>query len=632
MNRPLPLAIGWLAAPALVLATADPAQAQTCDWQQRADYVIRATLDPSTHRYRGEETIVYTNNSPDTLKRLYFHLYNNAFQPGSAMDVRSRNLPDADRRVGDRIGLLTEAERGFLHITSLRLDDRAAEVIEQETIALVATPRAILPGQRVTIELTFEAQAPLQVRRSGRDNAEGVDYSMSQWYPKLSAYDADGWHPNPYIGREFYGVWGDFDVTIGMPADYVFAGTGYAADPSTDGNDRFFAGKSRANTGDRKLHRRVAPMVHDFTWAADTDYRVDSLVREDGVRLEAVYLPGDRTTDNWTALLPIMSAALDYANTHFGQYPYRKYAFIQGGDGGMEYAMCTLITGERNLGSLVGVSVHEMMHSWYQFVLATDEAQYPWMDEGFTSYASAEIMAHLIAEGHLAGEIPEGGVHAATAKGYARFANTGLSEPLSTHADHYTTNAAYGVGSYSKGELFLHQLRTVVGDEAFARGMLRYYDTWKMRHPTPRDFIRVMERESGQVLDWYLGYMLNTTHQIDYAVDTLAEDGRRSTRIVLRREGVMPFPVEVSVELRDGSTSRYLIPLELQRGHAPSDGRLVLPAWTWTHPTYEFTVPARLRQIARVAINERVDHSEADETNDAWPRPVVEEEEATEEE
>ena len=538
------------------------------------------------------------------------------------MDVRSRTIVDPDGRVTDRISKLSEAEVGYLHITSLSVGGTNVAVDEQETIAQVRLERAILPGDTVRLSLTFEGQVPVQIRRSGRDNAEGIDYSMPQWYPKLSEYDPDGWHPNPYVGREFYGVWGDFDVTIGLPSDYVFVGSGYEADAKTDGNDPFFAKYQKlGGKGKTVLHRRLAPEVHDFTWAAERDFKQLSLKRADGVILEAAYVPGDQTTANWELFLPIMDEAMTFANAHYGQYPYEKYAFVQGGDGGMEYAMMTLITGQRSLGSLVGVSVHEMMHSWYQFVLGTNESLYPWMDEGFTSYASAEIMNHLVAKGLLPGGEVAVNPHEGTVTGYARFANTGRAEALSTHADHYTTNAAYGVGSYSKGELFLYQLKTLIGEAAFDRGMLRYFNTWKMRHPAGHDFLRIMERESGQVLDWYYEYMVNTTHQINYALTDVEDAGRGKSRIMIERVGLMPFPVTVTVLTKSGDAHDILIPLDLQRGHAPvPEGTRVAQPWPWTNPTYMLAVDVPLADVVAVQINATLDHSESDPSDDRYPK------------
>ena len=608
-----------LAALAIWASCAVLAKAQY--WQQRADYDIVVDLDTVTHRYAGTQQIRYTNNSPDTLRRFFLHLYPNAFQPGSMMDVRSRTIADPDRRVGDRISKLAPAEQGYLHVTGFRQNGEEVAVVEEGTVAVIDLARPLLPGGEMTLDLEFDGQVPLQVRRSGRDNAEGVDYSMSQWYPKVVEYDHMGWHANPYVGREFHGVWGDFDVTVILPKGQVFAATGYARDPDLAGLPK---GVRRAvRRGERVAHRRVAPNVHDFTWAADT--RFEEIVREraDGTRLEFYYLPGEKTTENWRALPAIMDRAFDFVNRNYGQYPYDKYAFVQGGDGGMEYAMMTLITGERSLRSLVGVSVHELMHSWYQFVLATNESLYPWMDEGFTSFGSAEVMAHLTAEGVLPGE-GAANPHEGTVMGYARFANSGRAEPLSTHADHYATNAAYGVGSYVKGELFLYQLRSLIGEAAFRRTLLRYYDEWKFRHPTPNDFVRIAEKESGQELDWYLQYMTNSTAQIDYAVDGVTGAGRQSV-ISLSRPGGMPFPITVAVTDVDGRTVRYHVPLRIQRGHRPLAGDELAADWPWTNPTYELVVPLAADAIAEVVVDPDLEMSEADKTNNVYPRRAAEE-------
>ncbi len=613
----------YLATAALFCGSVNILSAQY--WQQEADYTIATALDTDTHQYMGTERVEYTNNSPDTLTQFYFHLYPNAFQPGSMMDVRSQTILDADPRVGSRIGQLTPEQQGYLHIDLLTQDGTPVIVKEEETVAVVILAEPILPGEEVEFEMRFSGQVPEQVRRSGRNNAEGVDYSMSQWYPKVVEYDYMGWHANPYVGREFHGVWGDFDVTVALPADQVFAGTGYMRDVDDDFADDFERRDKRRleraiKKGDYIAHRRVAPNVHDFTWAADPAYRRVERKRADGTLLEFYFIPSELTTENWEQLPAIMDAALVFINANYGQYPYEKYAIIQGGDGGMEYAMCTLITGERSLQSLVGVSVHELMHSWYQFILASNESLYPWMDEGFTSYASAEVMNYLASTGALPGAEVADNPHEGTIMGYARFTNSGRSEPISTHADHYTTNAAYGVGSYVKGQLFLYQLRAIIGDEAFDRGMKRYFQEWKFKHPTPNDFIRVMEKTSGQELDWYLQYMVNTTHQIDYAIDSVYQAGANKSVVRLRKVGGMPFPLDLALEDSNGEAVVYHIPTVLQRGHAPLEGRRLAADWPWTNPTYELELPIPLERISRLRIDPKLRMSEADKMNNDYPR------------
>ena len=184
-------------------------------WQQRADYFMDIEMDVSDFTFKGDQKIVYTNNSPDTINKVYYHLFFNAFKPGSQMDIRSRTIQDPDRRVGDRIFGLKEKDFGDLSIKTLKQDGKKVEFKEFETVLLVKLNTVLLPGETTELKMSFTGQVPLQIRRSGKLNKEGVDLTMTQWYPKLAEYDFEGWHPNPYIGREFHGVWGDYTVKIG---------------------------------------------------------------------------------------------------------------------------------------------------------------------------------------------------------------------------------------------------------------------------------------------------------------------------------------------------------------------------------------------------------------------------------
>ena len=200
--------------------------AQT-SWQQQADYFMDIEMDVSDFTFKGDQKIVYTNNSPDTINKVYYHLFFNAFKPGSQMDVRSRTIQDPDRRVGDRIFGLKEKDFGDLSVKTLKQDGKKVEFKELETVLLVKLNTVLLPGEKTELKMSFTGQVPLQIRRSGKLNKEGVDLTMTQWYPKLAEYDFEGWHPNPYIGREFHGVWGNYTVNITIDKNYVLGGTGY---------------------------------------------------------------------------------------------------------------------------------------------------------------------------------------------------------------------------------------------------------------------------------------------------------------------------------------------------------------------------------------------------------------------
>lgn len=602
--------ISWVLTLFLFSTSIQRGLAQPDRWQQGATYVMDIDFDAETHRYDGKQTLTYINNSPDTLHKVFYHLYFNAFQPNSMMDIRSLTITDPDRRVSDRISRLTEEEVGYQKINSLTQNGRAVDFEVVGTILEVTLADPIMPGTAHVLTMDYEAQVPVQIRRSGRNNREGIDYSMAQWYPKMCEYDYQGWHANPYVGREFYGIWGYFDVTIHMDKDYIIGATGTLQNPEEIGHGYESEGMAVQQPEGDKLHWRfIAPNVHDFVWGADPDYTHTKLERDNGTMLHFFYQENERTKDNWEALPAIMDEAFDYINTNFGQYQYKKYSFIQGGDGGMEYPMATLITGERSLNSLVGVSVHELMHSWYQMMLGTNEALYAWMDEGFTSYASNRVMNNLAGKGLLPGRKEVEDPHTGSYAGYLNLARTDREEPLSTHSDHFVTNTAYGIGSYSKGAVFLHQLSYIIGQEDFNSGMLRYFRTWKFKHPNSNDFIRIMEKESGLELDWYREYFVNTTHNIDYAIESASEDNGQ-TVVTMRRIGRMPMPLDVQVNYMDGREEIISIPLRIMRGakekeEAMGDAlyRVAEKDWPWTHPEYQLVLPVSSDRIESIVID-----------------------------
>lgn len=583
--------------------------AQRTYWQQEVDYTMNIDVDVENHQYKGSQKLVYTNNSPDELTRVYYHLYFNAFQPGSMMDVRSRTIADPDGRVRDRISKLSDDEIGYQKVNSLKQDGKDVNFTHDGTILVVELNKPIKPGGKSTFEMKWDAQVPLQVRRSGRDNAEGVEFSMSQWYPKMAEYDYTGWNPNPYIGREFHGVWGDFDVKINIDQNYVVGGTGILQNPNQIGHGYEKPGTklNRRKPGNITYHFKAEDVI-DFFWAADPDFIHTTAQVPNGPKLHFFYqdkvseTKSDEEnatyTQNWEQLPALTVKAFEYAMKRFGKYPHPQFSVVQGGDGGMEYPMGTLITGARSLGSLVGVTVHEFYHSWFQGVLATNESLYPWMDEGFTSFASAETMLHTF---DRESETPYAGSY----RGYYGIVQSGLEEPLTTHSDHYNTNRAYGAAAYSKGSVYLAQLSYVIGDDAFRKGMLNYFNTWKLKHPTPNDFLRVMEKESGMILDWYNEYFVSTTKTVDYGVKALLGDENK-TVIELERVGLMPMPIDLVVEYTDGTSELFYIPLRMMRGEKPAENdmkRTVLEDWAWTNPTYTFNIPVAGSTIKTITID-----------------------------
>ncbi len=569
------------------------------NWQQEISYKMEFDLDDSNHQFTGTQDLVYINNSPDELSHLYFHLYFNAFQPGSMMDTWSLRVEDPDPRVEDRISKLSPEEEGHLHVSRLICNGAAAEITEEGTILEVKLANPIKPGKKAKISMDFYGQVPVQIRRSGRDNKEGVAYSMAQWYPKMSEYDHMGWHADPYIGREFHGVWGDFDVTIHIDSAYTIGATGVLQNPKEIGHGYLAAGeKLKRPEGSKLSWNFQAENVHDFVWAADKDYVHTTFKTESSPELHFLYKNEEGLKENWEALPAYTARIFEYASEHYGVYPWPVYSVIQGGDGGMEYPMATLITGQRKFGSLVGVTVHEVMHSWYQGALANNEGLYSWMDEGFTQFSSNQVMNYLF-------DTEEDSRIGRYYDSYYRLAASGKEEPMSQMADHYRTFFGYGAAVYGKGAVFMAQLGYVIGNDEMQAGLKQYFEDWKMKHPGPNDVIRVMEKESGIHLKWYLHYMLNTTAQIDYAIES-AEASEGGTTINLKNEGTFPMPIDLFISYKDGSAEIVNIPLRIMRGSKAPENDLpysVAVDWPWTNETYQLKIDRKLEDIAVIVID-----------------------------
>ncbi|MEY3620444.1 MAG: hypothetical protein RLZZ391_810 [Bacteroidota bacterium] len=605
----------------LAMATSTSLFAQPERWQQQINYKIDAALDVQKNTIKGTEEILYTNNSTDTLHKVYFHMYWNAFQPNSNMDARSRELgkttftnrrgdevKDWDMRVRDRIQNLKPEEYGIQKVNTIMINGKAQLLKEHETILEVVLTQPILPKSSVKMNLSFEAQVPIQIRRSGRDNKEGVRYSMSQWYPKMVEYDYQGWNTNPYIAREFYGVWGNYDVTLRTDKNYMIGGTGVLQNPT-----------ATLDKDGQKVWNFKGNMIHDFVWFADNNFKHLSKEVRKGLTLHVYYKAKDAKADSaWANVLWAAEKVLPFMEQKMGAYPYPQYSFIQGGDGGMEYAMATLLVGPS-----LGTAFHEWIHSWYQHILGSNESLFAWMDEGFTSYGE-EMVSHYY-ETNFATQSPYiseaakkqiqlslerqskllPAVQNGNYSGYLALAKSGYEEPMSTHADHFNTNYAYSSAAYSKGGTFLGLLGYVMGEAKRDQLMLNYYNTWKFKHPNANDFIRVAEKTSGLQLQWLKEYWVNSTKTIDYGLNDIQVSGNAAL-ISIQRVGKFPMPIEVVVTYKDGTNELHYIPLDLMLGGKTQEGAIKQinhPEWKWTHPTYTFESTQPLSAIKSIEID-----------------------------
>jgi len=584
-------------------------------WQQHADYKMEVAMDVKNYQYKGKQELVYTNNSPDTLKKVFYHLFPNAFQPGSEMDARLHFIKDPDGRMvtkikgadgketkQSRIENLKPNEIGFLKISNLKQDGVTAQTRVSGTILEVTLAKPILPNSKTTFTLDFDGQVPVQVRRSGRNNSEGVELSMSQWYPKLAEFDFEGWHADPYIAREFHGVWGNFDVKITIDKDYTIGGSGYLQDKNAIGHGYEDAGVTVVYPKKAKTltWHFIAPNVHDFTWAADKEYTHDIVKGPNDVDLHFFYKNNPKTTENWKQLEPLMVKVMEYYNERVGAYPYKQYSFIQGGDGGMEYAMCTLMLGNGTLQGILGTATHELGHSWFQHILASNESKHPWMDEGFTTYIEDGALNEL--KGDKKEVNPFKGNYAA----YYQLVNSGKEQPQGTHGDRYDENRPYSISAYIKGSIFLSQLEYVIGKENVDATLKRYFNDFKFKHPTPNDIKRTAERVSGAELDWYLIDWTETLNTIDYGIKDVADNAGKTT-VSLERIGRMPMPIDLTVEYTDGTSESFYIPLRMMNFIKPNPNtkvkRTVLEDWAWAQQNYSFTIDKNKTAIKKITID-----------------------------
>lgn len=565
-------------------------------WQQHVDYTMDVKMDVNTFNYEGTQKLIYTNNSPDNLEQVFYHLFYIAFQPGSEMDVRSMTIADADTRVGDRISKLQKEDFGFLNVVSLTQNKIPLKYTTSGTVLEVQLNEPIKSGESAIFEMRFEGQVPPVIRRAGKNSQEGVALSMAQWYPKMAEYDFEGWHADPYIGREFHGVWGDFDVKLTLDKNYTVGGTGYLQNPNEIGHG--YGTKETKNDSDLLTWHFVAPNVHDFTWAADPNFVHDTLQVPDGPMLHFFYKKSlkHKYQKRWKDLQIPASEIMQYYSKNVGKYPYDQYSVIQGGDGGMEYGMCTLITGERTFEGLLGVTAHEIGHTWFQFLMASNESKHPWLDEGFAEYTCT-----LIENSVLGVETSE--PMKRHFNRYFDLALSGKEQPMSTHADRFAYNKSYSISTYSKGALVLAQLRYIIGEENFWESLKKYYNDWAFKHPTPNDFMRCAEKTSGMELEWFLTDWTQTTNTIDYGVkDAVALEGQ--TIVTLERIGLMPMPVEVQVLMKDGRKKEYYIPLQMMRGERPlRNNETLLEDWAWAYPEYRFTVDVNPAKIESITID-----------------------------
>jgi hypothetical protein len=564
-------------------------------WQQEVNYAITANLDDQKGVVLGEENIEYTNNSKDSLSEIYLHLYWNAFKKGShAFNVLVKDQTE-----------MTKSDFGSIEIESIKINGEIYSLEVFESIGKIKLKKPIAPAEKTQLIIKFSSNIPACINRAGKDNSAGTDFTLTQWYPKICRYDSQGWHTDPYFGREFAGTFGKYNVSISCNKRFVIAGTGLLSNKSYTTNG--WADKQNVTQqGEITEWKFVAENVHDFAWAAETEW-IHNSIRIDQIDFHFFYHQDYKM--EWENLMANWKKAYTICKEEFGEYPYPQFSFIQAGEGYMEYPNCTMLQGSRM--DFFNTACHEFMHNYFYGIYGSDENLHHWMDEGVTCYAEARISQF---EGENKNYLSE----AMSSYNWVRMMYP--EEPISTAANHFDHDYAYYNAAYYKGQLFPELIRYMIGDKNMKKGFHRYYANWKFKHPEPNDFVKTFEDVSQMELTWFQNYWLNTTKIIDFGIDSVRKS-KNALSFTITREGV-PLPVEFSVELKDGSINYYYIPLDLNNNLKNDFYRTTqsLAKWSCGEPNYSISLPGiSIKDVLKITLDPDGFLPDVFMENNSWP-------------
>jgi len=554
----------------LLLGTITHSQAY---FQQDVAYKIDVKLDDKTHELNAFETIEYTNNSPQELAFIYFHIWPNAYDNNSTA-LAKQYLLDSNSELFN-----IEKRRGYIDQLDFKVD---GETIvweydkEHIDICKLQLKAPLKPGERITISTPFHVKLPLGV--TSRLGHVKQTYQITQWYPKPAVYDQYGWHQMPYLNQgEFYSEFGSFDVSITIPKNYVVGATGDLQNEAELAWLTQIAAKTaKIETFDTKdaviesstefkTLRYTQVNVHDFAWFADKHFNV--------LKGEIQLPDSDQKVTTWT-MFPNAEAALWKNSLEYigdavyfyseknGNYPYKQCTALHSAlsaGGGMEYPNVTVIGNSSNARELEIVIMHEVGHNWFYGILGSNERVYTWMDEGLNSFNEARYMREKYDKEDAFSNsmgIPKKltkliGLDDIRYKNfqeitYLALARTNSDQNPSTLAAAFTP-MNYGAVPYMKSARTFDYLMSYLGEETFDKAMKKYFEKWKFKHPYPKDLRQVLEEESGEDLSWVFDDLLNTTKKIDYKICKV-KDGQQ---VFVKNKGAINAPILIN-GVKDG--------------------------------------------------------------------------------
>src|SRR4051812_27790391 len=581
-------------------------------WEQRADYDLRGTLDTAAKTLRGEMTLRYTNHSPDTLRYVFFQVEQNAFRDKS---LNSFVFP-AESRFGARNFEGGDVIEKFDQIIATKAAPLKTRVDGTILKAELAAPLA--PGGTATFNVAWHFLIPEHgADRMGRD---GALYELAQWYPRVCVYDdVRGWNTEPYLGQgEFCLEYGDYMMSVTVPAGYIVAATGMLTNPSEVLTQTQITRLAQAAKSDKPIHiiteaelksgaarpkktgmvtwRFQAKNVRDAVWAASPDYLFDASSWNGHLAL-AYYRPSAAV--NWyDAADQARMSIMEYSERWF-QYPYPQISVVEGPISGMEYPMLAMETKSDDKYDLYNVITHEIGHMWYPMIVGSNERMHMWQDEGFNTFINYFSEAR---------RYPEKGDYAARIRHdreqVEQYMQHDVDEPLEVAPDRINPQLL-GENAYVKTAVGLGQLRDeILGPEAFDAAFREYTRRWAFKHPTPADFFKSMEDASGKRLDWFFREWFIENSHFDVGIDTVVQHGDTlGVRFRNYARGVLPLHVRFTFS--DGSTQNYDYPAEV---------------WSTNTSWYDrfYTFPGK--QVSKVQIDPDKRSVDIDRSNNVWPR------------
>ena len=543
--------------------------AQANYFQQEVNYKIAVSLDDKTHTLSGNVDIEYTNNSRDALPFIYFHLWANGY--------KNRETAFAKQTVNHGNPTFYFADKkdlgGFTDIQFLVNGQSLEWTNEKQTpdIVKVMLKTPLQSGQSIDISIPFTLDIPLTFSRLGHTEDA---YQMTQWYPKPAVYDRDGWHPMPYLeSGEYYSEFGDFEVEITLPRNYVVGATGVL---QTESEYQFLEQKIKetnqfiqngfpdtlgfpASSLEMKTIRYTAENVHDFAWFADKRFHVQSgaATLSNGKEVKTWAMFTNLEADLWKSAADYLARSVQFFSKAVGIYPYPQVTAVENplfAGGAMEYPMITVVAEVGSGQALDRYITHEIGHNWFYGILATNERDFPWMDEGINSYYENRYMNQYYDD-------PDGDIISPSMENflgggapiyydelaYLYMARRNVDQaPQTTALD--LTNVNYGVSAYVKPALAFKMLESYVGRDVFDRALQNYYEAWQFKHPQPDDFRRIINETIEKPLDWLFDGLLYSTDKMDYALKSVNKD---ASKIKIENKGALSAPFPVS-GMRDG--------------------------------------------------------------------------------